>query len=59
MGSEYKQWVTKLLGYDFEISYRTGAFNRLADALSKEFLIQWACKKLLQHAPSTRICYLN
>lgn len=37
VGSEYKQWVTKLLGYDFEISYRTGAFNRLADALSKEF----------------------
>lgn len=34
--SEYQKWVSKLLGYDFEICYRTGAYNRVADALSRE-----------------------
>lgn len=37
VGPEYQKWVSKLLGYDFEISYRSGASNRVADALSREY----------------------
>ena len=32
---EYQKWVTKLMGYDFEIQYRSGASNRVANALSR------------------------
>lgn len=30
---EYKKWNTKIMGYDFDIQYRSGASNRVADAL--------------------------
>nr|AEV42261.1 hypothetical protein [Beta vulgaris] len=35
IGPEYQKWVGKLFGYDFEIKYKTGASNRVADGLSR------------------------
>ena len=32
---EQQKWVTKMLGYDFEIIYRKGKLNVVADALSR------------------------
>ena len=31
---DHKKWLCKLLGYDFDIENKTGAANRVADALS-------------------------
>lgn len=36
VGSDYQRWVTKLMGFDFEVQYRTGESNRVADALSRK-----------------------
>ncbi|KAL4568635.1 hypothetical protein LXL04_024250 [Taraxacum kok-saghyz] len=36
IGSEYQKWISKLVGFDFEIQYRSGASNRVADALSRK-----------------------
>jgi hypothetical protein len=37
ISSEEKQkWVTKMLGYDFEIIYKKGKQNVVADALSRK-----------------------
>nr|GEY56852.1 Ty3/gypsy retrotransposon protein [Tanacetum cinerariifolium] len=33
--SDQHKWITKLLGYDFEIHYKPGKDNRVADALSR------------------------
>jgi hypothetical protein len=33
---EQQKWVTKMLGYEFEIIYKKGKHNILADALSRK-----------------------
>jgi hypothetical protein len=33
---EQQKWVTKILGYDFEIVYKKGKQNVVADALSRK-----------------------
>ncbi|KAD2805797.1 hypothetical protein E3N88_39174 [Mikania micrantha] len=33
---DQQNWVAKLLGYDFEIHYKSGRMNRAADALSRQ-----------------------
>jgi len=33
---EHKKWVTNMLGYDFEIVYKKGKQNVLADVLSRK-----------------------
>jgi hypothetical protein len=33
---EKKKWVTKMLGYDFEVIYKKGKKNLVADALSRK-----------------------
>ena len=33
---EQQKWVTKMLGYDFEIIYKKGKLNVVADSLSRK-----------------------
>lgn len=38
IGPEYHKWVSKLMGYNFIIQYKSGPSNRVADALSCAFV---------------------
>lgn len=33
---EYQKWVRKLIGFNFEVLYKSGVSNRVADALSRK-----------------------
>lgn len=35
IGVAYQKWITKVMGFDFEIVYNPGASNKVADALSR------------------------
>lgn len=37
VGTDYQRWICKFMGYNFQILYKPGPTNRVADALSREF----------------------
>lgn len=36
IGAEFQKWMSKLMGYDFEVQYKPGSSNKVADALSRK-----------------------
>lgn len=43
VGMDYQKWVSKLMGYYFQIEYKPGITNKAADALSR---VEWEGKEL-------------
>lgn len=36
IGADYQKWVRKFIGFDFDIQYKPGTANRVADTLSRK-----------------------
>lgn len=36
IGADYQKWITKLLGFSFEVQFKPGVSNRVADGLSRK-----------------------
>ena len=34
MATEHQRWITKLMGYEFEVQYKLGLENKVVNALS-------------------------
>lgn len=53
LGPVEQRWASQLAVFDFEIRYRSGRINRIADALSRQY---FSGHSLLEHAlPSTSV----
>lgn len=47
IGGDCQKWVAKLMAFDFEISYKPGANNRVADDLSRLPVNKVECSTLV------------
>lgn len=47
VNSEYQKWVRKLMGFDFEVQYKPGVSNQVADALTRKAAAEIMCGALI------------